>query len=238
MDETSCVRNVYGELVLEPLQSPSSSSWQCPPWPPARGLLEPPGWSQQVQRAVPGARGSPSLSGATSFHSAHNPSLSSLPAIPPRSLCPRQVWSAALRSAPDPSRSHQSGLRILSWHIALKQIYTTRGAIFEEENDENRISQRKGNKKRTWQKNQQIENCKIKNSPLLHFPINSKDIHYQGWVSKFSLRTLEKANQWPDYWILDTFKTCLLIGLSKNNHDSHDNWQCIDIAMENVCPVA
>ena len=79
MDETSCVRNVYGELVLEPLQSPSSSSWQCPPWPPARGLLEPPGWSQQVQRAVPGAGGSPSLSGATSFHSAHNPSLLFLP---------------------------------------------------------------------------------------------------------------------------------------------------------------
>ena len=119
-----------------------------------------------------------------------------------------------------------------------QQIYTTRGAIFEEENDENRISQRKGNKKRTWQKNQQIENCKIKNSPLLHFLINSKDIHYQGWVSKFSLRTLEKANQWPDYRILDTFKTCLLIGLSKINHDIHDNWQCIDIAMENVCPVA
>ena len=62
-----------------------------------------------------------------------------------------------------------------------QQIYTTRGALLEEENDENIILQRKGNKKKDMvKKTQQIENCKIKNSPLLHFLINSKDIHYQG----------------------------------------------------------
>ena len=78
----------------------------------------------------------------------------------------------------------------------------------------------------TWQKKLQRENCKIKNSPLLHFLINSKDIHYQDeWVS-FQKRTLEKVNQWPNYWILDTFKTCLLIGLSKIKHlKSWLSWQ-------------
>ena len=66
-----------------------------------------------------------------------------------------------------------------------------------------------------------------KKKPFTPFPHQfKKNTLYQGWVSKFSLRTLEKVNQWPDYWILDTFKTCLLIGLSKIKHlKSWHSWQ-------------
>ena len=81
-----------------------------------------------MQRAVPGAGGSHSLSGATSFHSAHNPTLSSLPAIPP----PIVVSSPGLRRRLEVGTGSIKIPSIWSQDSQLtycpQQIYTTRGA--------------------------------------------------------------------------------------------------------------
>ena len=141
-------------------------------------------------------------------------------------------------------RIHQDPINLVSGFSAdilpSTNLYDL-GAIFEEEIMKIEFDIKNVIKKNTWLKttNRKLQN---KNSHFLHFLINSKNMHYQGWVSKFSLRTFEKVNQWPDYWILDTFETCLLIGLSKIKHlKSWHSWQltiCIDIIMENIWLVA